>query len=96
MSQSNGVFIFEIQSLAEEESREYKFLYDESEVFVFYLYFNIQNTQKIIMYQQLLLFVTWVSSLPFQFIVHSLTVWWITTTVSLCDCISLVNQTLIN
>jgi len=58
MSQSNGVFIFEIQSLAEEESREYKFLYDESEVFVFYLYFNIQNTQKIIMYQQLLLFVT--------------------------------------
>jgi len=47
MSQSN-VFIFEIQSLAEEESREYKsFSMMNLRLFLFYLYFNIQNMQNI-------------------------------------------------
>lgn len=65
--------------------------------FLYFIYtFTYRTCRKFIMYQQLLLCVTWVSSLPFQLILHSLTVWWITTTVSLCNCISLVNQTLIN
>jgi len=65
--------------------------------FLYFIYtLTYRTCRKFIMYQQLLLFVTWVSSLPFQFILHSLTVWWITTTVSMCNCISLVHQTLIN
>jgi hypothetical protein len=74
LSQSSILFIYEIQSLAEEESREYKSFLMMKLKFVFYLYFNIQNMQNIY-HVSTITALCYMSILPFQLILHSLTVW---------------------